>query len=120
LIKIPVGDDYAIVDDDREDLKNYAWDLGPNRKYAFLDWHQTAPLGIEDLEKKGFKKGAKIWMHRFIVKCPSGIEVDHRNWDTLDNRRLNLRICTPFQNKSNRRINYKKRGAFINGGLELS
>lgn len=41
-------------------------------------------------------------MHRLITHAPRGTEVDHRNGDSLDNRRCNLRICTGTQNKCNR------------------
>ena len=42
-------------------------------------------------------------MARFIMDAPPGMEVDHWNHDTLDNRRKNLRICTSSQNNMNRR-----------------
>ncbi len=38
-----------------------------------------------------------------IMKPAMGLQVDHINHDTLDNRRENLRICTEQQNKMNRR-----------------
>lgn len=41
-------------------------------------------------------------MHRLAIDCPSGFEVDHRNRNTLDNRRSNLRIATRAQNMRNR------------------
>lgn len=31
-------------------------------------------------------------LHRFIMNAPKGIEVDHINHDTLDNRKCNLRF----------------------------
>lgn len=42
-------------------------------------------------------------MHRMIVGCPIGLEVDHINGDGLDNRRCNLRIVTHAQNMANMR-----------------
>jgi hypothetical protein len=44
----------------------------------------------------------QVSMHSEILKC-GPYESDHRNHDTLDNRRNNLRICTHVQNMSNRR-----------------
>lgn len=47
-------------------------------------------------------------LHRQIMGEPDGAIVDHRNGDTLDNRRCNLRIATTFENAHNSR---KKRGS---------
>ena len=40
----------------------------------------------------------KIYMHRQIMNCPKGMEVDHINGNTLDNRKANLRIVTKAEN----------------------
>ena len=40
-------------------------------------------------------------LHRYIMDAPKGLYVDHINHNTLDNRRENLRICTPSENKFN-------------------
>lgn len=40
-------------------------------------------------------------MARVIMRAPKGMEVDHRNGNTLDNRRRNLRVCTRAQNGCN-------------------
>ena len=45
---------------------------------------------------------SNVFMHRFITEAPSGLEVDHRNHDELDNRRVNLRIVTRSGNGQNR------------------
>lgn len=47
----------------------------------------------------------RIYMHRLILGLESGDrrEADHWNHDTLDNRRLNLRLASSANNKTNRR-----------------
>lgn len=44
-----------------------------------------------------------VTMARFILNCPKDMFVDHKNHDTLDNQRNNLRVCTPRQNQYNAR-----------------
>lgn len=46
-----------------------------------------------------------IAMHRLIAGVKSGEETDHINGNTLDNRRRNLRRCTPVGNARNCRRN---------------
>jgi hypothetical protein len=48
-------------------------------------------------------------MHRIIMNAPDGLEVDHRNHDRLDNRKVNLRIATNGQNKQNSHAKEGKR-----------
>lgn len=45
-----------------------------------------------------------IYMHRLILDAKKEEWVDHINHNGLDNRRENLRLCTPSQNHMNRRI----------------
>jgi HNH endonuclease/AP2 domain len=42
-------------------------------------------------------------MHRAILGAQPGQMVDHRNHDTLDNRRENLRFCSYSENAQNSR-----------------
>ena len=42
-----------------------------------------------------------VYLHRFIMDEPAGMEIDHINGDRLDNRRLNLRVVTRRENSQN-------------------
>lgn len=44
-----------------------------------------------------------LLLHRLITDCPTEKVVDHKNHDTLDNRKCNLRICTIQENTRNRK-----------------
>lgn len=43
-----------------------------------------------------------VFMHRYVMKSKAGDMLDHINNDKTDNRKLNLRECTPLQNSRNR------------------
>ncbi len=51
----------------------------------------------------------KVRLHREITNAPKGRFVDHRNGDSLDNRRANLRIATRCQNMQNMRRRKNKK-----------
>ena len=85
----------AIIDDsDFERLSQFKWCANVvkgGRAYA------TRNSSTKDGAKK-----QKIYMHRVILGAAAGLEVDHINGDTLDNRRENLRQCTTSENQMNR------------------
>lgn len=64
---------------------------------------KTSPLGVTKVKGKDVRKNVRL--HRWLIGCPEGLEVDHINHNTLDNRKSNLRICTTFENQMNKTNN---------------
>jgi hypothetical protein len=54
-----------------------------------------------------------IYLHRQIMDPPPTLLVDHRNCNSLDNRRANLRLATHKQNMHNRRKRANTSSRFI-------
>jgi len=92
---------FAIVDaEDYEWLSRYKWSVQPSANHGTY------------YAKRGYR-GRLVLMHREIMKPPRGMFVDHMNGNGLDNRRCNLRICTPEQNSCNRSKQRNARHKFI-------
>lgn len=49
-------------------------------------------------------KRRTIYMHRFIMNALPNTEIDHRDNNTMNNQKSNLRFCTRSQNLMNARI----------------
>jgi hypothetical protein len=60
------------------------------------------------LRKTEFGRIKYMYLHREIMNPPKGLLVDHRNGNSLDNRKANLRIATRSQNCMNSRRNKSK------------
>jgi len=89
---------YALVDDeDYNRLNRWKWCAG---YYSCIKSYYAKRNTPRD--KNG--KHTTICMHRIIMNAPSNLQVDHRNHDTLDNRKENLRLCTYSQNGMNRKL----------------
>jgi len=92
----------AMVDDaDYESLAQYKW-------YALVTKHGV--YAVRDSGKRGVNRVTHL-MHRVITDCPKGMMVDHKNHNTLDNTRGNLRVCDASENAANsRRKSFAERG----------
>lgn len=57
----------------------------------------------------GYAQSNNKLMHRLILNNPEGI-VDHIDHNRLNNKKENLRVCTPLENAENRDMNKSKYG----------
>lgn len=81
----------ALVDDeDLDRINQYKW-------YASQGGGGRKFYAVQATSKR------RLRMHRLVLNAPDGMEVDHINGDTLDNRKENLRLCNRHQNARNTR-----------------
>ena len=99
--KIPLTQGYeALVDDeDYEYLSQWKWNILKNRSGNLY----ANRLSYEN----GYKNRKRILMHRLLNNTPDGMDTDHINGNSLDNRKCNLRTATREQNQWNRFANKK-------------
>lgn len=93
------GHAVIIDDDDSERILARSWVMAGNGIYFVSYSHRVGR------QSKYFR------LHRFIMGYGPGdpVVIDHINSDTLDNRKVNLRICTQAENMMNqkRRVDNK-------------
>ena len=80
---------YAIIDNlDYERISRHKWCIA------------SVGYAVRNIKLSNGKKSMML-MHREIMNTPKGIQIDHINGDKLDNRKINLRLCTQQQNNRN-------------------
>lgn len=79
---------------DVETLSKYKWGI------AYMG-EQGHKLPYARTRIGGRKNARYIRMHRLLMGDPLGVEIDHRNGDTLDNRRSNLRHANRLEQSRN-------------------
>ncbi len=100
-----------VDDDDYEGLMQHKW---------YATKMKGGAKAKRSLPRDEDGRQESAYMHRVIMNAKKGQYVDHRNHDTLDNRRANLRLCTQSQNMGNRRKSagsmYRFKGVRKNNG----
>lgn len=114
MIAIPIkskayGEKLFFIDgEDFKIISEYKWSLCRGSKNGNL-------YVVRGKYDKINKKIKSIKLHRFILDCPSGLEVDHIDGNTLNNCRSNLRICKTKENGRNRKKCFKKTSSIYKG-----
>jgi hypothetical protein len=96
MIPLTQGQFALVDDDDFEWLSRYKWAAycalkRTHKKHCYYAY-------------RGTRNGDKVqshFMHRVILNAPTGVLVDHRDGNGLNNQRANLRLCTRTQNIHN-------------------
>jgi len=96
-IKLTKGKSAIVDNDDFEYLSQWKWHYMMGYGYAGR---------IDNLTKKYIK------MHRVILALKKGEMGDHINCNKLDNRKCNLRKCTPSGNSRNKSIGKNNKTGF--------
>jgi hypothetical protein len=85
LIELSKGKSALIDDEDYDHVREWNWRAQQNQdgRWYAMAWDLYPNF---------------VLMHRVILCPPDSIDVDHKNGDGLDNRRINLRLATRSQN----------------------
>jgi hypothetical protein len=100
---------FATVDDrDHEWLSVWKW-------FAHWDRCTRSYYAARNLSSRSTtgRRQVTIKMARVILCAQPGQFVDHINHQTLDNQRINLRLCSPSENKRNRQKQSNNTSGFI-------
>ncbi len=109
--QIPSSKGYAILcdDEDYERLSSFKWYAHNSAKGA---GNTRMPRPARRKPKTEHPGRQVIFLvHELLGRPPAGKVVDHINGDVWDNRRSNLRFCTPAENARNQRRQRKPDGS---------
>lgn len=91
----------ALVDiEDFEELNQWSW-------HCFFDKSHQGFYA-----RRALPGEKKVLMHRYIMRATPDVDVDHRDTDSLNNRRSNLRVATRQQNCFNRGKNQNNNSGY--------
>lgn len=84
-------------------------------KLSGFKWCAMRVKGGKYYAKRTVREGEgkkNIFIHRLVAETPKGMDTDHINGDTLDNRRANLRWCSATENMRNQKIHSDNTSGF--------
>lgn len=104
--KIPLSKGlFALVDDeDFEELNKHKWHAIKSRNNYYA--------GRQEYEKSKHKR--RVYMHNVVLKVMNKENiVDHKDLNSLNNQKYNLRECSIAQNNKNKGVYRNKKSKYI-------
>jgi hypothetical protein len=79
-----------------------------------IDWHVLKTKNLIYFARHIFNGGKDktILLHRFLLDAPDGMKVDHKDRNTFNNKKENLRLCTHAENMRNCKKNTKNTSGY--------
>lgn len=100
-IRLTQGQVTIVDDEDYATVSQHTWCA----KHEGLRWYAVTNIKING-------KYRLVRLHRFLLNPPEGMDIDHINGNSLDNRRSNISICTRSENIHNTHRGRKSRLGF--------
>lgn len=103
-IKLTQGKVALVDDEDFDRVNAFKWSAQKKRSGKFYAVRTVSGLN---------GKRHTVWMHRFIMNTPDGMDTDHiDNTNDLDNHSSNLRVCTRSENLMNQGVRSNSTSGF--------
>ena len=83
---------FIIDNDDVEKVKQHTWLIFKAKNHNYNTIYKYYAISSKE----------RILLHRFIMNAKKGQVVDHKNGNTFDTRKCNLKLCTYSENGRNR------------------
>jgi hypothetical protein len=119
IIESPTYGQFTVLidEEDWDKVSRHAWNIGARYRTGSNKFHVRTSVPHPDggyRTNHGIcrKKQTTLRLHQLIMNTPKGMQTDHINGDTLDNRKENLRICTHTENICNRGAHKNNRSGY--------
>lgn len=92
---------WTIIDiDDAPEVLSYRWFAKKHRSAGKESWYASRSIFVGPTQDKI----TTMRLHQLLLPVMGELTPDHKNGDTLDNRRQNLRLASRTGNNANRRM----------------
>lgn len=96
------GKHKSLVDDeDYEFLISFSWNVTKIKNNFYATFSQSIK-----------NKKTTVYMHRLIMRASEDTIIDHKDRNTLDNQKHNLRVANKSQNASNSKISSRNKSGY--------